>query len=363
MSGKLKSTLLLLLALVTTAVAIFLYDRDAEKELAPEELLQTVRFGITPFQDSALPVVAKKKGWYREKGLDVEVVDLGWTDVPLGLASNSIDVAIYNFDSFMASWHQLNSAGKPLVFYAPLYTWNGAAIMVSGNAGYETMPEGTSTVDATEHLAAVMKQLQGKRIGITRGTTFEQTVLDALAKAGMKQSDVELVHARPEDNLAAFLAGSLDAFSAGLTERVQAKRHGAIELVIGPDVSVPVVDGLVATQQFAKEHPDVMQNLINVWFASVNYVGADPANNSNDVRDYLRTRASVDYSAEEYAIAWTFQYFPQSREEAADAFFSPNSRYYWKPIWDSNIDYLLSNKKIPSTLPESAFGGEEALSD
>ena len=206
-----------------------------------------------------------------------------------------------------------------------------------------------------------MQQLQGKRIGVTTGTTFEQTVLDALRVAGMERSDVRLINARPEDNLAAFLAGDLDAFSAGLTERVQAKRRGGIELVIGPDVSVPAIDGILARRDFAEAHPEVMQKLIDIWFETIRYIQADVPNRSSVVRDYLRGRASVDYTPEEYAIAWTFQHFPADRAAAVRDFLGPQSIYYWRPIWQSNSNALIAQRRLTEPVPESAFWGERTL--
>ena len=324
----------------------------------------SIRYGITPFQDSALPVVAHNQGWYERDGLDVKFVDLGWTDVPLALASGSVDVAIYNFDSFMSSYEQLLKSNQELVFYAPLYTWNGAAIMVRGKDGIAPIGElqGLSEEQKVERVRAAMGQLRGRRIGITEGTTFEQTVRDALRIAGMDpRRDVQLINARPEDNLAAFIAGDLDAFSAGLTERVQARRNGGVELLTGPDVSVPVVDGLVARRSFVEAHPEAMQKLVSIWFETVQFMKVDVSGRSSAVRDYLRGKASVDYTADEYAIAWTFQYFPSSRQEARESFLNPSSRYYWRPIWKSNSDYLLGQNKITAPIPESAFKGETTL--
>ena len=43
----------------------------------------TIWYGITPYQDSDLPVVAAKLGWYKEQGLNVQLVPLEWGDVPV----------------------------------------------------------------------------------------------------------------------------------------------------------------------------------------------------------------------------------------------------------------------------------------
>src|SRR6266568_3910915 len=113
----------LISAFLVAGLAGFLFAQAPQK---------SIKIGITPFQDTVLPVVAEKLGWYKDSGYGVQFVDVGWIDVPLGLASGSFDVVLYPFDAMQASWPALKSSGKELVFYAPLYAFNGAAIMVHG---------------------------------------------------------------------------------------------------------------------------------------------------------------------------------------------------------------------------------------
>lgn len=350
------------LIVLAAAGAVWIW-RQSESTSQEASTLVTIRYGVTPFQDSALPVVASRTGWYRREGLDVRIVDLGWSDVPLALASGSIDVAIYNVDSFMSSSEQLRRGGAEVIFYAPLYVWNGAAIMVHGDQGIRPAGDlaGLPPSDRRARVRAAMEQLRGKRIGVTTGTTFEQTVLDALRVAGMRPSDVRLINARPEDNLAAFLAGDLDAFSGGLTERVQARRRGAAELVIGPDVSVPALNGIVARRDFAEAHPREMQQLVDLWFETIRYMQTDLRGRSEVPRSYLRGRASVDYTSDEYAIAWTFDHFPVDRAGAVRDFLSPASIYHWRPIWQSNSDALIGQRRITNPVPQDLFWGERTL--
>src|ERR1700741_2570043 len=151
---------------------------------------KTVRIGITPFQDTVLPVIPDKLGWYKEAGYNVQFVDVGWTEVPLGLASGSFDVVLYPFEATQAAGPALKSAGKEIVVYAPLYAFNGAAIMVHGDAGFQTLSSlaGLTQAEVDTKTREVMTQLRGKKIGITEGTIAEKVVRDALAKAQMSPS-------------------------------------------------------------------------------------------------------------------------------------------------------------------------------
>ena len=327
------------------------------------QTLQTVRIGITPFQDTVLPVIPQKLGWYEQDGFRAEFVDVGWSDVPLGLASGSFDVVLYTFDSVQPSWPALQAGGKDMIFYAPLYVFNGAAIMVHGNAGYQTLPslQGLTQAEVEQRTKEIIGQLRGKKIGITEGTTAEQVVREALAKGGLTDKDVQLIHARYEDNLAAFLAGRLDAFVGGVTERIKARQAGAVELITGSAVSVPVIDGWVTTKSFAEKNPKIMQSLVDNFFRTVRYMDEDVRGRANLATDYLKGKASVDYTPDEYAYSLTFQYFPKTREEAIKTFLDLNSPYYWRRIWEYNNNFFIKTGKITQPVPFGVFWGESAL--
>jgi ABC-type nitrate/sulfonate/bicarbonate transport system substrate-binding protein len=324
---------------------------------------KAVRIGITPFQDTVLPAVATRQGWFKEAGIDVKLIDLDWADVPLALASRDIDFAIYTFDSMLPAWPRLNAAGRPLVFYVPLYVFRGAAIMVHGNAGLETVGDikDQSENQVRTRVSRVMHQLKGKRIGITQGTTAERVVLDALAMAGMAPSDVVLVNARYSDNMTAFLARDLDAFVGGVTERLRARQAGAVELVSADAVSAPVIDGWVTTESFARQNQKVLDTATDIFFKTVRLMESDLVANAQLATEYLEGRASISYTPEQYAYAWSFQIFPQDRAAASTLFLDSGSPYYWRRIWDSNNHFLISTRKIDSPISYSWFWGEKVL--
>jgi len=322
-----------------------------------------VRYGITPYQDSALPVVAEMKGWYREQGIEVQLVPLAWGDIVTALSSGAIDAAIYNFNSFLPPYQNAaQGTAKPL-FYAPLYIFKGQAIMVHPQSGFQITNPSAATntpLDSAEIIRRA-SDLKGKRIGVTKGTELEQIVLAALAKAGLSASDAQIIYAAPEDSLAAFLAGNLDAFAAGLTERIEARRHGAIELLTQADVMMPVTDGLVTTDVFASKNQAALDKLVTSWFRTIQYIQEDVPKNSAEIRDYLRTSASTRYTPEEYAIAWTFDDFPTTPKAANEVFNNKDSKFYWKSSWDYVAKFLIDQKQITQVPPYNAYAGEDTL--
>jgi ABC-type nitrate/sulfonate/bicarbonate transport system substrate-binding protein len=354
-SGKsLVAKGLLLATIATLAIAIL-----GAKAVAQ----QTIRYGITPYQDSGLPVVPAMKGWYQEEGLKIELVPLAWGDVVTALSSGAIDVAIYNFNSFLAPYENASQRSPKPVFYAPVFVFKGEAIMVHPDKGLQTVSAAGPAPDQQRSpmIAKVAAQLKGKRICVTKGTELEQIVLAALAKANLSQSDATIIYAAPEDCLAAFIARSVDAFAAGLTERVEARRHGAIELLTTSDVMMPVIDGLVTTDEFATKNQVALDKLVQIWFKTIRYIAEDVPSNSKEIREYLRTTASTRYSPEEYAIAWTFDIFPRNAAEANALFNQERSKFYWKKSWEDVGQFLVEHHQAKSIPPYSAYLGDRVL--
>lgn len=316
-----------------------------------------VRIGITPFQDTVIPVIPDRLGWYAQDAIRVEFVDIDWTDVPLALAADEIDLALYSMDSLLASLPSLKKAGRNVIFYGPLYVFKGAAIMVAGNKGYETLGSiaGLDEQTLNDRIKAVVGQLKGRTIAITEGTTSERIVKDALKAGDVDLSEVTLVHGRYEDNLAAFLAGSVDAFAAGLTERIQARKSGAVGLLLNEAVSSPVIDGWATTGEFVQQNPETLWSLTSLFFRAVTYMEEDLKGRAHLATDYLKGKASVEYSDDEYAIAWTFQYFPKNKQAARDAFLAEDSPYFWKHNWDATTKFLRENGKIKEDIPYDSF--------
>jgi len=251
-----------------------------------------------------------------------------------------------------------NAAQKPPkpVFFAPLYVFKGQAIMVHSERHL-------ATTDAAEgkSIAQIASEPKGMRIGVTEGTELEQIVLAALKRAGLNTSEVQIIHSAPADALAAFISGDLDAFAAGLTERIEARRHGGVELLTASDVMRPVIDGIVTNENVVNKRADVSDKITLDWFRTIRYIHSDVENNSKEILEYLRTTASTRYTPKEYAIAWTFDTFPLTAKAANDMFNEPTGKFWWKSSWDSINEFLLGSGKITRPVPYDAYLGAESL--
>ena len=321
-----------------------------------------ITYGISPYQDTILPIVAEKQGWYKTEGLDVKIKILEWGDVMNSLAGGAVDIAIQNFNSFQAVYNNINEKGGDVIFYFPYFIFKGTAIMARDTTKFKTINYFLNLYPNNREKAIVetVKQLKGRVVITTKGTEMEQIVLSAMNKAGLKESDVKIIHALPADGLNAFLHGDGDFYSGGVTERTEARKHGAIELIETSDLNPPVVDGLVTTEKFAKEHKKELNKIIKLWFKTIQWMEEDLDKRSKLVIEYLSSVSSTKYTLDEYKYTWFHtEVFPRNIDEVNNLTLQPNSYYYWKNSWDSNNQFLISEKKISKPVPYTAFWGEK----
>lgn len=324
---------------------------------------QKVVYGVSPFQDTILPIVPEQQGWYKDEGLDVQLKVLDWGDVMSAVASGQVDVALQNFNSFQASAESINEKGGKVIFYYAPYIFKGAAIMIRGDAKLKPLSEFLKQYpnDKERAVLETVKQLQGKTIIATKGTEMEQIVLSAAAKAELQPDvNIKIVHAQPSDSLAAFLRGEGDGFSGGVTERTEAARHGAIVLIEASDLNPPTIDGFVTTKRFAQEHPEVLRKLVRLWFKTIGFMEEDLDKRAQLVTDYLATVGSTKYTTDEYKYVWfNLHVFFKSPQDVQNSILNPNGGFYWKKSWDANNEFLIKEKKIKNPIPTDLFWGEE----
>ncbi len=351
--------------LIAAIGIIFVAARHSSKPAAQpttEKKLQKVTYGVSPFQDTILPIVAEQQGWYKEEGLDVQLKVLDWGDVMPAVASGAVDAAIQNFNSFQATEENISKGGGDVIFYYPFYIFRGAAIMVKGDGNLKPLSEFLKQYpdDRERAIFETVKQLKGKTILTTQGTEMEQIVLAATDKGGLAKNDVKIINAQPSDSLAAFLRGEGDGFSGGLTERIEASRNGAVVLIESADLTAPVIDGLVTTAKYAEQNPDTLNKLINLWLKTIQFMEQDLDSRSLMVTEYLGQLGSTKYSVEEYKYTWfnTQTYF-KTLDDLRQALLNPSSAIYWQKSWDANNASLLKEEKIKEPIPYSAFWGEK----
>jgi len=170
------------------AFATLLVALSSAAASAREKLTLVLDWSINP--DHAPLYVAKEKGYFREAGLDVTLIEPGDPNSPPRLvAAGRYDLAI----SYQPQLHMQIDRGLPLVRVGTLVSAPLNSLVVLKNGPIKSI-----------------RDLKGRKIGYSVGG-FEEALLRAmLAKYGLKMSDVTLINVNFSLS-PALMAGKVDA--------------------------------------------------------------------------------------------------------------------------------------------------------
>jgi NitT/TauT family transport system substrate-binding protein len=326
--------------------------------------LTKVRFGISPFQDTLLPILGSDrfKGWYKEEGLDVEFKILGWTEVQESLAAGQTDVVINNISSIIAT----HNKRPDFVYWYGCNTFdNGFALMIRPNSKLRTVSDLEKQLGNHESaVVASAKQLKGKTVITTSNTDMEQGVAAAARKAGLDfRKDIKIINLPPDEGLAAFLSGAGDAYIGGIPQRTRAGKEGMKEMLGGIDLGPAPINGFVTTSSYAKNNQETLLKLLKVWFKIVNYVDKNQDDGGKMISDVLNENSGAKFTVEDFKKFWQkYEHYPLTPQEVENGILSPKGRNYWRARWDDCNTYFFGVvKAVPQPVkPEGVFLMREA---
>ena len=319
--------------------------------------LATVRFGISAFQDTLLPVVSEQKGWYHEEGLNVELKVLGWTEVQEALAAGQVDVALNNISAVIG----IHSRAPDIVYLYGLNPFdNGSALMIRPDGKLKTVQQIEAQVhDHAEAVRMAAAQLKGKSVVTTGQTDMEQAVAAAARRGGLDfRKDLKIVDLNPDEGLAAFLGGEGDAYLGGIPQRTRAGKEGMLEMLTGADLGPPPINGLVTTRSYYQAHQKELLKILKVWFKTVRYIDSNEDEGGGIIVKRLNENTGAKFTLDDFKKFWNnYEHYPPTPRDAESLILDPNGRNYWKAAWDDCNNYFFDiAHKIPQPVnPSGTF--------
>jgi NitT/TauT family transport system substrate-binding protein len=265
----------------SAVIAAFLAIGGASPTLAVEKI--KVSFAATSSNYSPY-YIAIDKGYFREEGLDVEIVSAGGgTATPALIAG---DLAFSTSGS---------SAVNPIM--------RGAALKVI----FVLFDRPTYQIWTTRDDIRSVADLKGKSLGIqTRGDTFEIASRIALKQAGVDPNSVGYtpLGASSDTRMAAVKTGSLPATVLSAIDMQQMKDAGALDkgrmlLDMYQTVRIPYT-GSATTDRMIKEHPERVKGYVRAVVKGMHYMRAykdDSVDMTMKYNKATRNANSVDYDA------------------------------------------------------------------
>jgi NitT/TauT family transport system substrate-binding protein len=269
--------------LLTTALALALAATVAQA--APLKIGYSDWPGYTAFE------IAKQKGWFKEAGVDVDMVWFEYLPSLDAFSAGKIDgVCVVATDALV---NGSNGAKSKII---ALIDYSDGSDMIIGKPGIGSI-----------------KDLKGQKIGLEKTLVEHLLLLKALEVNGMKQSDVEIVNT-PTNDISQTLASGKVAAVAGwypVSGQTLKANAGSKPIFTSADAKGLIYDVLsVNPISFAKRKDD-WTKVVQVFYKAVDYilddktkedaikimaakVGADPAEYAKAVpgTHYLNVEAA-----------------------------------------------------------------------
>lgn len=200
--------------------------------------------------------IARDKGFFKEQGVDVELVIMEDTPIKMGaLMAGQVDLVASTVDEF------------------PIYMKPGIGLHYI--LGVDNSKGGDGIV-ANKDITAI-QGLKGKKVAFEEGSV-SQFFLNALLKdAGMTQDDIEAVNMAATDAGVAFAAKQVDAavtWEPALSQGAKAE-HGHI-LLTSADKPGLITDVVAVTADTAVAKKDDVAAFVRAWYEALDYIKTNP---------------------------------------------------------------------------------------
>ena len=114
--------------------------------------------------------------------------------------------------------------------------------------------------------------LEGQRIGVLLGTSYELYINEVLKLGGLTKSDVTMVNLSPEEVVAALQNDQIDAGYTWEPVTTDAINNGYKVVYTSETVgSLFIPDGIVFRASVVEERPEDVRAFLKAWFEAVEY--------------------------------------------------------------------------------------------
>ena len=229
--------------------------------------------------------VGIQKGWFKEAGVNVEFSWFDYLPSMEAFSAGKVDaVTVTNGDALVTG---ANGAKSKLILVTDYSNGNDKVIAKPGIAN--------------------LQALKGKKIGLELTLVEHLLLLQGLQKAGLKQSDVELVNFRTNETPQALASGQVDAVAAWYPTSSQALTAvtGAKAVWTSADAPGLIYDALAVSPQSLAQRKEDWAKVVKVWYRIVEFL-QNPATHAEAVQ---LMAAKVGVSAAEYEKAMPGTYF------------------------------------------------------
>jgi taurine transport system substrate-binding protein len=326
---RLKSALAVL-AVTTVALAGCSVDHSADKADKP-----TIRIGYQSFPSGDL--IVKNNKWLEEA---LPNYNIKWTKFDSGADVNT---------AFIAKELDFGALGS-----SPVARGLSAPLNIPYKVAFVLDVAGDNEALVVRNGANInsIADLRGKRIATPFASTAHYSLLAALAQNGLSPSDVQLVDLQPQDILAAWDRGDIDAAYSWLPTLDQLRKTGK-DLITSRQLAKdgkPTLDLGAVSDEFAAAHPDVVDTWRQQEARALSTIKDDPAAAAKAIA------AEIGLSQNEVSGQLKQGVYLMPEEVASPQWLGAEGKPGNIAInLQSASQFLAEQKQIPSPAPLTAF--------
>jgi len=229
---------------------------------------QKIIIAYTPWTGYGALFVAKEKGMFKSRGLDVELQSIeGVGDRKQALAAGKIQGMAASLDVSVSAVAEL-----PLKF---VWAFDSSA----GADGLLVKPEIKSLAD-----------LKGKQVAYHKGSASHLFLAALLDKAGMKESDIVSVDMKASEAAAAFMAGKVDAAITWEPHLSKAAKAGGSILATTKDTPGLIADVLVFKDDYVKANTATVEKIVAAMAEATEFMMKNPAEASKPIAEAFKMK-------------------------------------------------------------------------
>jgi NitT/TauT family transport system substrate-binding protein len=217
-----------------------------------------LRMGITPWPGYEFLYLAQEKGFFRDEGVDVRIVQFSvFDDAQLAFERGQIDgLGATSLEVLLA---------------------NGVTVGRLQMIWAVDSSEGADVILARAGIADVAG-LRGARVGVGREPLAIYMLCRALEKHGLKLTDVKTVAMTPESYEDAFRKGELDAIVTHPPASAKLLRGAGVNLVFSSaEIPGEIVDVFAVNAEAGAKRSGEMTKMLRALRRALDYSAANPA--------------------------------------------------------------------------------------
>ena len=233
---------------------------------------EPLKIGYSDWPGFTIFEVAKQKEWFKEAGVDVDLVWFDYLPSLDAFAAGKVDAV-----TVVATDALVNGANGAKSKIIALLDYSDGSDMIIGKPGIESI-----------------KDLKGQKVGIEATLVEHLLLLEALKQNGMSQSDVEIVNTATNETPQTLASGKVAAVGAWYPVSSQALKQvpGSKKLFTSADAKGLIYDVLAVNPVSFAQRKDDWTKVVQIFYKCVDYIN-DPATREDAIK-IMAARAGAD---------------------------------------------------------------------